>query len=368
MIVLFRANGITASRVNKYVDFYKTHGLDYRIIGWDRLGENLKIPNYEFFNYRSRYVQGGWKAIRDKFRWMKFVYEYILSNAAQTHIVHACDIDVAFPAALAKKKLNGSFKLFFDSCDWASATASNICMKKMYSFMESIALKQTDHIIICEPERVGQMPANLPVIPVVMRNMPSFENRDFLFNEEKYKFTNDKVTVSYMGWFGHGRFIDELLNCAEKGIINLLIGGFGMAAIEERCKELDKTHDNIRFFGKMEYKAGLNMMYNSDLIYAMYCKNIPNHMYAAPNKFYESMFLGRPIISTNGINLEDKIKSEGLGYTIDESQQDLDDFMRNISLEELQEKGKIAAQKWDKYNRMTSEFMQNNYSVMIGIN
>lgn len=365
MIVLFRANGITASRVNKYVDFFKSKGVDYRIIGWDRLGENLQIPNYEFFNYRSRYVQGGWKAIRDKFRWMIFVYNYIIRHSDSIKVVHACDIDVAFPAALAKKRLGGKFKMIFDSCDWASATASAGYMKKMYGIMEKIALKQTDSIIICEPERVGQMPQNLPVVPVVMRNMPSFEDREFLYEDEQYKFDNDKITVSYMGWFGHGRFIDELLNCAEKGIINLLIGGFGKASIEDRCRQLNSTHENVRFMGKMEYKNGLNMMYNSDLIYAMYCKHIPNHMYAAPNKFYESMFLGRPIISTVGINMEEKIKSEGIGYNIEESQDVLDEFMRTITRKDLQEKGLIAASKWEKYNRMTGEFMQESYSKMV---
>lgn len=367
MILLFRANGITASRVNKYVDFYKSRGINFRIIGWDRLGEKLQIPNYEFFNYRSQYVQGGWRAMRDKIHWMKFVYDYIIAHRDEVKVVHACDIDVAFPVALAKKKLKGSFHMIFDSCDWASATANVSYMQKIFSYMENKALKQTDDIIICEPERIRQMPQNLPVTPVVMRNIPSFENRSFLFKDDKYAFPNDKITVSYMGWFGHGRFIDELLSCAEKGIINLLIGGFGMVSIEERCKYLNEKYKNIKFMGKMEYKKGLNMMYNSDLIYAMYCKNIPNHMYAAPNKFYESMFLGRPILSTKGINMEHKIQDEGIGYNIDETQEELDNFMRTITREELQAKGLIAASKWEKYNRMTDEFMNKYYSQMIGL-
>lgn len=367
MILLFRSNGITASRVNKYVDFYKLKGIDYRIIGWDRLGENMQLPNYVFFNYPSRYVQGGWRAIRDKVHWMKFVYDYIMDHKDEVSVVHACDIDAAFPVALAKQRLKGNFRMIFDSCDWASATASSAYMQKIYRHMEGMALKQTNHIIICEPERIKQMPQKLPVTPSVMRNIPSFENRDFLYEDSQYKFANDKITVSYMGWFGHGRFIDELLTCAEKGIINLLIGGFGMASIEERCRSLNKTHDNIRFMGKMEYKKGLNMMFNSDLIYAMYCKNIPNHMYAAPNKFYESMFLGRPILSTKGINMEDKIQKEGIGYNIEETQQELDRFMMSITREELKNKGIIAASRWDKYNQMTTMFMEDYYSKMIGI-
>ena len=108
--------------------------------------------------------------------------------------------------------------------------------------MESVALKQVNSIIICEPERRAQLPDNLPTEPIVMRNIPSFNSRDFLHNEEKFIFDNDNITVSYVGWFGHGRFINELLNCAEQGFINLLIAGYGQNSIENRCQLLASNH------------------------------------------------------------------------------------------------------------------------------
>lgn len=83
------------------------------------------------------------------------------------------------------------------------------------------------------------------------------------------------------------------------GICNLLIAGYGAKEIEERCINLNEK-DNIIYFGKVVYDQGLNIMYNGDVIYAMYCKTNPNHIFAAPNKYYEAMLLAKPIISTKG--------------------------------------------------------------------
>jgi glycosyltransferase involved in cell wall biosynthesis len=365
MILLFRSNGITASRVNKYVDYYKSKNLDYKIIGWDRIGEHLKIDNYFFFNYPSRYVQCGLRAVIDKVHWMRFVYKQIKKYKSSLDVVHACDIDTAFPVAIAKIICRLNFTMIFDSCDWASAVTNNFLLRNAYKIMEHLALSKTNSIIICEPERRAQLPTKIPVEPITMRNIPLFPSKSFLSKNDSFDFNNSKITVSYVGWFGGGRFLDELLNCAEQGSINLLIAGFGQSNLEERCKKLAERCDNIRFFGKVEHKFGMNIMYNSDLIYAMYCKYIPNHIYAAPNKFYEAMFLGVPILSTKGTNIGDKILVEDIGFIIEEDQIELNDFMQNLSKERLKQKGLNASNKWEKYRNMTKEFFDTQYSQIV---
>ena len=148
--------------------------------------------------------------------------------------------------------------------------------------------------------------------------------------------------------------------------MNLLIAGFGKDSITKKCERLQSDHpDRIQYFGKVDYKFGLQIMNASDLIYAMYCKFVPNHFFAAPNKFYESMFLGKPILSTKGIPLEDKIKEAGSGYTIEETQEELASFLNTISKEELCQKGKEAHMKWSYYENLTNEFMNNTYSKII---
>ena len=107
------------------------------------------------------------------------------------------------------------------------------------------------------------------------------------------------------------------------------------------------------------------VMKEADIIYAMYCKSIPNHFFAAPNKFYESMFLGKPILSTIGIPLEEKIKEAGTGYAIDETVEALENFFDNITIEELKKKGDDAHKQWPYFSSLTQKFMDEEYSKMI---
>ena len=301
MILLFRANGITASRVSKYVDYYKSSSRNYRIVGWDRLGENLSIPNYDFFHLRSKYVQGGWRAVVAKLSWIKFVYSYLKKSKADVTTVHACDLDVAFPSVLFKIIHKKELNVIFDVCDWNSASKGDGLIIRCLRAMERFTVKRCNAMIICEPERIKQIQFDVPIPVYTMRNIPSFDDTSFLKQSTIEGFNNGKVTVSYVGWFGNGRFIDELLDYVECGKINLLIAGFGKEGIEDHCERLHKLlPDQVRYFGKVDYKFGLQIMAASDIIYAMYCKFIPNHFFAAPNKFYESIFLGKAILSTKG--------------------------------------------------------------------
>ena len=102
MVLLFRANGIFASRVGKYIDFYKKNNVRYEIIGWDRLGENIKKENFVFFDYKTKYVQGGIKAIIAKISWICFVFKYLIKRKNDVSTIHACDFDVALPSVLFK--------------------------------------------------------------------------------------------------------------------------------------------------------------------------------------------------------------------------------------------------------------------------
>lgn len=365
MIFLFRANGIFASRVSKYVNYYQQSGHKYRIVGWDRLGENIQLENYDFFQYRTKYVQGGHKAILAYLKWERFVYNYLVKNSHEVTTIHACDLDVALPAVLFKLLHKKKVNIIFDVCDWRSASRCNIIMKNILMIVEKFTVRHCNHLVLCEPERIKQIqfPVQIPVH--IMRNIPTFNDISFLNDKSVEPFSNGKVTVTYVGWFGNGRFIHELLDYAAKGQINLLIAGFGMASIEDKCSHLNKTCENVRYFGKVDYKYGLQIMKEADIIYAMYCKSIPNHFFAAPNKFYESMFLGKPILSTTGIPLEDKIKDVGTGYTIDETVEALENFFDNITIEELKKKGEDAHKQWPYFSCLTQQFMDKEYSKMI---
>ena len=54
-------------------------------------------------------------------------------------------------------------------------------------------------------------------------------------------------------------------------------------------------------YGKLQYSQTLALESQCDIRVATYDPSIRNHKYSAPNKFYESLMLGKPIIMAKDI-------------------------------------------------------------------
>ena len=364
-IILFRSNNIFDSRVNKYHNYYERAGLNYTIVGWDRKGEGWQKEHYDFFQYHAGEAVGGIKAVRNHFKWMKFVYRYLKKNKVVTTI-HACDLNSAFPAALFKVFHNRKVVLIFDACDWFSANfVSSRLLSKVFGRMERFACKWADELIICEPERKAQIQFELKKEPLVMRNIPEIDITAITEVQEKYKFDNENLTLAYMGGFANSRFLMELLTLSESEPFNLLIAGYGDMAIVKKCEEVS-NHDNVKYFGRVNMVDGVNMENAADVIYAMYCKTNPNHVYAAPNKYYEAMLLGKPLITTKGTIPGDKVEHNDTGWAVEEDIEELRQVIRNLKKKDILEKGNRALSLWNnKFRNTLSEFFDNTYSKII---
>lgn len=364
-VLLFRSNNIFASRVNKYVNFYKRAGIDYTIVGWNRSGEGKKVDHYEFCEYKAQKNAGGLQAMKNHSMWMWFVFKYLKKHKDVTTI-HACDLNVAFPAAIYKRYFNKKVVLIFDACDWFSDNfAGYTILCRLLRKMEHFAYKQSNELIICEEERKAQIQFELPKEPLILPNIPEICTSIPEIKQDKYSFDNNLVTVGYFGGFSKARFLPELLELTETGKFNLLIAGYGETSIEEQCEKANNL-PNVKYFGRLDSEEGLLMSKHADIIYTMYCKTNPNHIYAAPNKYYEALMLGKPLLTTEGIIIADKVRKNDIGFVSDETKKDLLKVITGASKEEVAIKGKNAASLWnEKYKTYVRDFFDNIYSKII---
>lgn len=368
MVVLIRCNDIVSDpRAMKYVKYLRQTRKDYLLIGWDREGNKGEQPYTIYYHKKAGFNVGGFKAVRDRIGWMWFVYKSLIKNASRKAVLHGCDVDSAFPAA-CYKLTHHSTKLIFDVFDWFSHTLvkQSAYIRRAFSFMERFTLSKSDHVIICEAERKEQV--QFPIqdeVLSVLPNIPYFETENFL-KSAPFNWANPSLLCfSYVGGLVCNRCLKELISIAQKGIINLAIAGYGRKELEDTLSSL-KDCPNIRYFGKVKYEDGLNISYNSDIMYAMYSIETPNHVYAAPNKYYEAMFLGKPLLTTKGTIVERKVLSNKIGYVTGETENEIIDAIRRIDKEDAKEKGRVARQLWEsKYCSFTKDFMEREYAKMI---
>lgn len=370
MICIIRSNDIVSdTRAMKYITYLKSHDIPYKLIAWDREGKKANDKSNYYFRRKAGYNVGGIKAAMNRCYWIIFVCLTLLKIKKDDNIVlHGCDVDSAFPASLYKKIFNRKAKVIFDIFDWFSSTLYNQhkLILKVFTLIEKFSINNADYIILCEKERIEQIPYSIsPEKLLVLPNIPYFSEYSFLRKRKDYEFDNNKIVFSYVGGFYNERCLEEIIDIAISGCINLLIAGYGDSAIEKKLRE-SVGNPNIKYYGKVNYKDALSIMYSSDIIYAMYSKVNPNHIYAAPNKFYESMFLGKPIFTTKGTIVGNKVEKIGIGYVSNESESEILEAINTIKKDDIVEKGNKGKFIWEKmYKNYTNDFMETTYGKII---
>ena len=351
-IVLLRSQDIFSdSRVLKYEKWFNESKLSYKIVGWDRLNQKLIRENTTYYYCKAGFQQRS-RAIFGRIKWDLFLAKYLFKNRKNYDVVHACDFDTVLPALLMKYFFGK--KVIFDIFDWFSdeVKTGKAFIDIPINILERLSVKLADLVIICETERLKQMKTR-PKKYIVIPNIP-----DFSFNEIKRGIQhkdNQRIVISYVGGIVENRGLKELVDAVkgyEKYFLN--IGGYGDQELEKYIENTSLQYPNIHYWGKVSYKKALQIMQESDLLYAMYYKGNPNNVYAAPNKYYESLFLHKPILTTEGTLVGNKVKKYNTGFVIEEGYENLKYFLKQLEgndLKQFEDWGYILNKEIDNKNK-----------------
>ncbi len=332
-IIILRSQDILSdSRVLRYEEWYKKNDITYRIIGWNRKGKQLKRENTEYYTGVAGFQQGT-KGIVGRIKWNYFLLRYLLAHREEYRVIHACDFDTVMPSLFMK--CFGK-KVIFDIFDWFSdeVKTGKWYIDMLINLLERTSVKLSDLVIICERGRLKQM----KVIPrkwLVIPNVSSFTDSPSVV-ANNFSHDTDAIKIVYIGGLVEHRGLCELVDVVPLfPKIKFVIAGYGSESISDYIKEAASQYNNLEFLGKVDYKTALNVMSQADLLYAMYYTENPNHKYAAPNKFYESIFLHKPIVTTQGTLVGEMAENNHSGFVIGEGKDNLEKFFSKLSIENI---------------------------------
>ena len=280
--------------------------------------------------------------------------------------VHACDYDVAIPALLMCKLLGKT--LIFDVFDWLENSSGKFGVYAVIDWLENWAYRKADYVIVCDEERVKQAKATREQV-FVLPNIPNFkisydENLMRELREQRKKY---RLVLSYVGVLDANRGLENLLEyTATHPDVLLNIAGFGMH--EESVEKYAQQYPNICWRHRVEYDQGQTIMKESDAIVAMYYLTNPVHKYAAPNKYFESLILGVPLVTTENTAVGKKVSRFTTGFAIGETINALEVALGDENLnKKLNEMAENCQSTWDHYYASYYDnFMKQNYMKMIG--
>lgn len=122
--------------------------------------------------------------------------------------------------------------------------------------------------------------------------------------------------------------------------------------MEKIVEEASKNYININYYGQVDYETALKIYSISDVMFAIYDPNVPNHKYSAPNKVYEAMFLGKPIIVAKDTGIDQIVKNNEMGIVINYTEEAFEKALSVIlsNPEKIKQTGENAKKAYNIYS------------------
>ena len=307
-------------RVYKEAKSLVEAGHQVTVLMWDRIGENEKESVIEKIKV-IRLQNTGFMNIlpNDLFRnplWWRMAYEkgvHLHKNVFVFDVVHCHDLDTLFAGVLLKQKLG--VKLVYDAHEIFGYMISRDmpqCIVKFAFLMEKVLVKKVDNIVtVNEPlEKYFKSIVRKKPITVVMNC------KDLILNEYDPP-RNDVFTLCYIGILHKNRMFPEIVDTiGMMNEIKFIIAG-QKENLYESVKFRSKKYSNVHFLNTIPIARVIPTTLESDAIICMINPSDLNDKIALPNKLFEAMVCGKPIICTKGTYAGDLTEKLNCGLVVD---------------------------------------------------
>lgn len=315
-------NYLLDSRPQKEVNSLLNNGYNVSFIGWDR-SQNGRLKKDTFSLNDNQLLitkicskgKFGGSVKEMLFALIKYEFKllyWLIKNRHKYDVIHACNFNTGYIAnkcarLLKKKLIYDIYDFYVDSHPY---TSKNKFIHNLIRNMDINVINKADTTIICSEKRKEQIKGASPKKLIVLHNTPPKYSVNVI---ENYTIKgNDKVKIAYVGSITCERPIRELADIVSKNSsLELHCGGFGPDA--KYIEEIAERNNNIFFYGEMTYAATLYLESQCDILPALYDPKIANHQYAAPNKFYEALMLGKPLIMIKNTGMDDMVTKYDIG-------------------------------------------------------
>lgn len=277
---------------------------------------------------------------------------WFLQNKKKYDIIHAFDLDVGLPAYLISKITKKKYVYHIADFYVDSRSTLPLRLKSFVRKLEFLVINNAVSTIVCTEEREKQIEGSKPKNLTVIHNTPivSKDVMNELMRKDETGFYKQKIVFTYVGGLEKSRFIESALEVI-KDYPQIILNIAGMGTATGYVSEMSNRFENINYYGMLEYTEALKLYSKTDFMFALYDPKVPNHKYSAPNKVYEAMMLGKPIVIAKNTGIDKIVTENKMGYAIEYSEKAFRKVIGKIldgsvDREELGNNAKVAYGKY----------------------
>jgi len=286
--------------------------------------------------------------------WQRQAYRQALTLNGERRcgFIHCHDFDTLAIGARLKRKLR--IPLIYDAHEiygYMRAIAVPPWMVSMLLWLEKRLVRKVDRIInVGEAQKRYFTSITDKSVTVIMNCKP-------LQGLEYQPPNNENFTLLYVGGLHPGRATSMLVRAVrDLPGVRCLIGGIGEPSYVQALKEECSKTPNVIFLGRVPFEEVIPMTMKADVVFCMFDTGDPNNQIGMPNKLFEAMACGRPVICTKGTYSGEMTEQEEVGLAVEYSEQALREaIIRLRDNPELRErlgrnalKAAIAKYNWQK--------------------
>ena len=336
-VILLRSNPVNPDPpVEKVALALLRAGYIVTIVGWDR-DENytlkkdlVQISDYKVevirFGIKAQFSGGIKKNLLPLCLFLKRLRSWLIKNKGMYDVIHAFDFDTGFIASGYAKRLHKKFVYHILDYYVDSHGLRKTVLEKPILKLENSVIDSADATIICTEKRKEQIAGSSPKRLAVIHNTPSMSQIRKCDNRTQQ---TGRTKIVYVGILEPSRLLKEIVDAVSKdNNIEFHVGGFGL--LNDFFMEKSRAFDNIYYYGRLAYDQALSLENECDILLAIYDPAIENHRYAAPNKFYESLMLGKPVIMVRGTGMSEVVEDNSIGELIEYSEEGFIDGVNRL--------------------------------------
>ena len=317
-VTLIRARAIDPT-VNKVAKALSEHGYDVKLLVWDRQN-TLRVKGDEGYTT----CRFGLRAPYDKFTvafylpiW--WIYELFFLLKDDCDVMHACDLDTLVPAVVAK--LIKRAPLCYTIYDFY---ANNLpdgrfqlvrrLVRSLVARVEKFGIGYAEILFLVDESRYEEVRgARINKLVYIYNSSPDYLN----VNQAK-KLSNAAVemTVFYAGIINRSRGLQFMARAIQdlEGVRLILAGTVHDEAF---LKSSVLTSTKIQYLGWLpSYEDVIKRTLEADVLFRFSDPGIPKTKYESPNKLFEAMMCGKPIIVSDGSSMAEIVRKENCGLVV----------------------------------------------------
>ena len=284
----------------------------------------LRIRSRRWFHaiFGTATAHRGVAAVQYVASYVEFVTKAVVAALrSRADVYEANDLPPLLPAVVSAR-LRGKPVVYRAHELWSEATP-NVRFAAFWRFMERSLVPRCDYVVTPEENRSriyeAELGARRP--PITVRNCPPYRPpiaSSRLRDELRRRGIRCSTIVLYQGLVDSGRCIEEIAQATrffDDGVVLVIMGtGFGKWASPATALA---GYERIVVLPPVPYKELVPYTASADIGILLYRNDCRNNYYCAPNKLFEYMMMGLPMIAANYPGMLPLVKGEGVGLCVD---------------------------------------------------